>query len=143
MKTVINIAIFAILFIWQFPQNIIALCILPFMGKKKFIKLKHYSYSFECSKMKGGISLGNFIFVSPISNEEKTLAHEYGHTIDSIIWGPLYLIVFGAPSIIWNKLFSKGKCYYSFYTERSANNHGGLIAVKTNKGCYLRFKPKK
>ena len=31
---------------------------------------------------------------------DQTVMHEYGHTFDSRIWGPLYLPTIGAPSII-------------------------------------------
>ena len=43
--------------------------------------------------MSGGISLGPFAFVSERSGAE-TIAHEVdGHTVDSKIFGPLYLII--------------------------------------------------
>jgi len=32
--------------------------------------------------------------------EQRTLVHEYGHTIQSIILGPLYLLIIGIPSSI-------------------------------------------
>lgn len=35
------------------------------------------------------------------------LVHEYGHTIQSMILGPLYLIVIGIPSTLWGFLMGK------------------------------------
>ena len=32
---------------------------------------------------------------------KRLLVHEYGHTIQSLILGPLYLIIMGIPSTIW------------------------------------------
>ena len=53
------------MFLWQLPQNIVALIMLPFLGKMKLVRYDLYAFVFECQKMKGGISLGNFIFLSP------------------------------------------------------------------------------
>lgn len=62
------------------------------------------------------------------------LVHEYGHTIQSMILGPLYLFVIGIPSCIWaftpyfQKLRSKGKySYYDFYPEKWANYLGSKV----------------
>lgn len=59
------------------------------------------------------------------------LEHEYGHTIQSLILGPLYLLLVGAPSILWNRLpyFERrrrktGRSYYSAVFERTANALG-------------------
>ena len=35
---------------------------------------------------------------------KRLLVHEYGHTIQSLIFGPLYLIVMGIPSTLWGFL---------------------------------------
>ena len=57
MKKFINWLIFIGLFIWQLPQNIIALIMMPFLGKLKLISYKNYNYCFEGEKMSGGILL--------------------------------------------------------------------------------------
>ena len=62
--------------------------------------------------------------------EQRTLVHEYGHTIQSIILGPLYLLIIGIPSSIWAMTFNnKGNTisYYSFYTEKWANVLGEKV----------------
>lgn len=48
----------------------------------------------------GGISLGMFIF-TPKRYGDLLTAHEYGHTIQSLILGPCYLLLVGLPSVIW------------------------------------------
>lgn len=132
-----------IMFLWQLPQNIVALLMMPFIGKMKLIRVDLYTYAFECSKMSGGISLGNFIFLSPTSaKREATVLHEYGHVIDSHRFGWLYLFIIGIPSICWARFFSHGKCYYSFYTERWANRNAGLKVATNQWGCYT-YIPKK
>lgn len=73
----------------------------------------------------GAVSLGMFIFMfgEYWIGDEETKAHEYGHSIQSKILGPLYLLVIGLPSIIWAAFiyrFTK-KSYFWFYTEAWAN----------------------
>lgn len=75
----------------------------------------------------GSISLGCFIFVANIS--DNLIMHEYGHTIQSLILGPLYILVIGIPSFIWASCFRKYRLkkkisYYSMYTEKWANKLG-------------------
>lgn len=57
--------------------------------------------------------------------------HEFGHSVQSLILGPAYLLLVGAPSILWNRLpyFVKkrkrtGKSYYAPIFERTANKLG-------------------
>lgn len=82
------------------------------------------------TKLGGAISLGaiNIYFYEP---SENTIKHEFGHSIQSLILEPLFLIVIGLPSIIWAGCFDKyrekhNKSYYSFYTEKWANKLGGV-----------------
>ena len=51
---------------------------------------------------RGGMSLGLFIFTPQEESEraQKVRVHEYGHCIQSIVLGPLYLIV-GLISVTW------------------------------------------
>lgn len=62
--------------------------------------------------LKSGLSLGMFIF-TPIEDSKESdenewkeycdeiTVHEYGHTFQALLLGPLYLIVIGIPSITW------------------------------------------
>ena len=88
----------------------------------------------------GSISLGMFLFVSVKNREistaeeyDRLVAHEYGHSIQSLILGPLYLIIIGIPSFLWAAVpaFRKMRrerniSYYSFYTESWANALGKI-----------------
>jgi len=62
--------------------------------------------------VRGGLSLGLFIFTPPENypNSQSIRVHEYGHTIQSLILGPLYLIVVGIVSVTWANLPSFKKC---------------------------------
>lgn len=82
------------------------------------------------SRLSGAISLGGFIicFYNP---DEELYKHEFGHCIQSLILGPLFLFVIGIPSLIWAGCFDKYRAkhnisYYSFYTEKWANKLGGV-----------------
>ena len=77
--------------------------------------------------MRGAVTLGCYVFVGLNSEYRKTVKHELGHTIQSKILGPLYLIVIGIPSITYcglRRIFPslRKKNYYNFYTERWANS---------------------
>ncbi len=79
----------------------------------------------------GGVSLGLFIFANDNNRNnfsDKTAAHEFGHTIQSLLLGPLYMIFIVPESMLWCGLpfFQKLRkdnniSYYSFYTEAWAN----------------------
>lgn len=119
-------------------------------------KEKHFFYHgaiITVWEPKSSMSLGLFVFVTAepyfakkykgkISEEElsnRLLVHEYGHTIQSIILGPLYLIVIGIPSTLWGFLGSKKRRdeqvpYGAFFTEKWANHLGEQVTGKESIG---------
>lgn len=87
------------------------------------------------------MGLGMFIFLSESAmngeRREFTLMHEYGHTVQSCILGPLFLPVIGLPSLVWAGLpvflrfrERRGVSYYRFYPERWANFLGERAFAK-------------
>ena len=137
MGTIKNIILQILHTIWTLPQTIVGLIILPFLGKKKFIRKHGCCYIYECENMSGGISLGTFIFVSPSSaKKEAIIEHEIGHYYQSLYLSWLYLIIIGIPSCLWS-CFCNDTCYYSFYTERWANKIMGLKVKHNQYNCYL------
>ena len=96
-----------------------------------------------------GVSLGKFIFVPKMGEDKESgslvvsrelAEHEYGHSIQSLILGPAYLLLVGAPSLIWSRLpyFEKrrkktGKSYYSPIFEKSANTLSASAARRKEK----------
>ena len=140
-KNVFEWVAFILLFIWQLPQNILGLCFLLYFKLVKSLELvdkTKWSYAFKSKYMTGGISLGTFCFLSRLSAERKEdVAHELvGHTFDSRLMGPLYLIIIGLPSIL-NAMFDFTECYFDFYPEKRANNNAGL---EVDEHCRLKFK---
>ena len=122
---------FILLFLWQLPQNLVALLVMPFLGRLTFVDYRHYCFGFACTrfpKNASGISLGSFAFFHPdYAHDAHTIRHEMdGHTVDSKLFGPLYLLIIGIPSILHLIFKKKNSNYYDFYTERRANRHAGL-----------------
>ena len=130
MKLIMKYIRNLILFIWQLPQHIVALIYfgyLVMMCKDLGIDSRYKQAIVIPCVMRGAITLGNYVFVGLNSEYKETIKHELGHTIQSKILGPLYLIVIGIPSITYcglRRLFPslRKKNYYNFYTEKWANN---------------------
>ena len=105
-------------------------------GLMLFLRYLHKPHSFYNGSIKthwdspGGISLGLFIFVPAVDalspeHLSRITVHEYGHTYQSLLLGPLYLFVIGIPSIVWastKRYQNLRKQYgvpYSFYWTES------------------------
>ncbi len=133
MQTIINI----ILYIWQLPQNLLGLLLLAIYGRVIPIDFRGdgwrsglpSSMLYFIDGFPGGISLGRYILVSGRSfTDSKVWYHERGHSIQSMILGPLYLLVIGLPSLLWAAWWNPDRkvSYYWFYTERWADKLGGV-----------------
>jgi hypothetical protein len=126
-------------FIWQVPQNIIGLFIMLVNYKsvtmdksKKYFRVKHLC---DC-----GISLGNYIIIDLDADyEDWVIGHEQGHQKQSQMFGWLYLVLFGLPSICGNiidRIFHKNwkvskrlDWYYNLPWEKYANKLGGVHEI--------------
>lgn len=85
----------------------------------------------------GGVALGMFYFVG-YHDHPFTHTHERGHTIQNIIWGPLFLPVIGIPSIaraaFWPYITKRARLagkpspnYYRIWFEKQANTFGAWL----------------
>ena len=137
MKKYLRFIADVLLWIWQLPQNVLGVIVTAnySSAKKTFKAEKDGREVLYSSKMEGGISLGRYIVLSyyyrNLKQGSKILKHELGHTYQSMILGPLYLLVIGLPSVVWHWMHSSLKrfnklSYYSFYTEKWANRLGGV-----------------
>ena len=136
----------AVLFyIWQFTygivQNLIGLVMFAIYKSKGAESERYHNavITYIDKKNFGGVSLGMFIFIN--KNKEgayrhDTRIHEYGHTVQTLILGPLWLFVIALPSIIWCNIpyfvkmrKIKNVSYYWLYCEGWANECG-LWATK-------------
>lgn len=115
MLTHIKRTVFVILqCTWGIIPTLVGLCF--------FIKLKNYpnkSYR-GCVdtqwNTRSGLSLGLFIFTpnDEIKDSDKIRVHEYGHSIQSIVLGPLFVII-GIISLVWGGI----RIMQSFVKKRS------------------------
>ncbi len=91
--------------------------ILPtLVGLFFFIKLKDYPHKTYRGcidtrwNTRSGLSLGLFIFTpnDEIKDAKKIRVHEYGHCIQSVVLGPLFVVI-GIISLVWgrNPYFTK------------------------------------
>ena len=131
--------------IWQLPQHIIAYVIMLVNCKsiKPMTNRDGILYYLVDNLFNSGISLGNYIFLdSDGYYDYKTIKHEHGHQIQSLILGPLYLIIIGLPSIIGNiidrikhKYFRRHydpDFYYKQPWEAWADKLGGVVRKSIN-----------
>ena len=130
MKLIMKYIRNLILFIWQLPQHLLAILYIGYlvmMCKDLGVDSRYKQAIVIPCVMRGAVTLGCYVFVGLNSEYRKTVKHELGHTIQSKILGPLYLIVIGIPSITYcglRRIFPslRKKNYYDFYTEKWANN---------------------
>lgn len=117
-----------LLWVWQLPQNLLGLLVILIFRAKRVSDIYTLYFTLWSVKIPGfGISLGSYIIMSlPCSYSD--FIHEYGHGIQSRWLGPLYLILVGIPSGVfnnlWDRLFHKKwplerrvKWYYSRWPE--------------------------
>lgn len=114
-------------YLWQLPQHLLALLLIKIVGAEKE---RQYltSVVYRHSKL-FGVSLGKYIIVSA-HHKDKTIKHEYGHSIQSLRYGPFYLLIIGLPSFTMNVLTLFGildpRGYYKRWPESKADKLGGV-----------------
>lgn len=139
MKKVLDCIIRALLMFWELPQNILGALLFIFFAvfSDSVILDDDDSLEMYSPMMRGAISLGIFrVYAYKYLGNgaryvELVRKHEKGHRKQSMMFGPLYLIVIGLPSLIWAALHSTVRRlgavdYYSFYTEKWADRLGGV-----------------
>ena len=130
-----KVLIWLLAFTWELPQTMFALLLMVFMrtkplDHKKRIRRTHSNGYLTC------FSLGEFSFFSwndiGTWDWDDTQKHELGHSIQSRILGPLYLILIALPSVIWNAMSRMdnktgrwmSEHYYDTPWEHLADVHG-------------------
>ena len=125
-------------YLYQITQNILGLILIVLFRGKKFIYYNDKKvYLVKCDF---SVSLGDYILISERwhtrymnscpSCFDRLLAHEYGHCRQSEILGPLYLVIVGVPSFIFNQISQRnGKFainYYNRFPENWADKLGNV-----------------
>ena len=127
-----------LLYLWQLPQNILGLLVILVTGAHHTV----LNWEWIASKWPYfGVSLGRYIIFGGAGGDITSLKHELGHQKQSQILGPLYLILIGIPSVLWNIvtiilwIFSTKerawlllliKIYYHMPWEYTADKLGGV-----------------
>ena len=123
---------------WGFPQNLIGLLVHLCCAKKD----THWYHGCLVTHWgnRGSMGMGMFLFLG--CDDPQVRVHEFGHSIQSLILGPLFLPAMGIPSFLWCNLpvcrrmrKEKNISYYSFYPESTANRLGAWM---TGEICQLR-----
>ncbi len=131
-----KVLFYLVQFTWGLPQNLIGLIL--FIAKHKVYRHERYHRSLityiETDKPFGGVSFGIFIFINAGREDDwryDSRIHEYGHTIQSLVLGPVWMFVIALPSVIWCNLPAlvkyredKDVSYYALYCEGWANIWG-------------------
>ena len=125
-----------ILWIWQFPQNILGFLMI------KIMRAKHNGIFFKCPLFHSGVSLGNYmIFDYRIYVELNDYRHECGHQKQSLYLGWFYLPLIGLPSMMRNILHRFINFdYYSLPWEKWADKLG---KVDRRRNSHFIFSSKK
>lgn len=117
-----------LLFIWQLPQNLLGLILYLFYWEDIKMRKEDKGYTLCLCNFRMGVTLGRYMFLwEGDKHLIDSVNHEYGHIIQSRWLGPLYLIIIGIPSGIWNMIHKQmfpNINYYDFYTEKWADKLG-------------------
>lgn len=134
-NAVLDFLFYLVQWTWGLPVNIaggIAFLICTKVKKRRWQRFG-YSYIVYLPWKSGGLSLGLFIFMKDQHKSKKwtynTRIHEYGHTWQCLLLGPLYYVIIALPSMIWCNCFEGYRkknniSYYKLYCEAWANAWG-------------------
>lgn len=116
---------------WGLPQQVLGAAM--YVALKGHARLRFRDAYVTQWGLPSGLSLGLFLFV-PASAARSLLVHEYGHTIQSALLGPLYLPIVGLSSVIWANVPGlerwrrvRDVSYYAMPVERWANILGERV----------------
>lgn len=123
---------------WGFPQSLVGLIVYLCNLDKKHDVYRGCIVTYW--NQRGSLGVGMFLFLG--CDDPQVRVHEFGHSVQSLLLGPLFLPVMGIPSILWCNLpvcqrmrREKGISYYRFYPESTANRLGAWASGEI---CKLR-----
>ena len=120
---------------WGLPQTLIGLTVYLIYRKRPHDRFHGATVTYWGKRSSMGV--GMYLFIGETNDakyRQQLLIHEYGHAVQSLILGPLFLPIMGIPSFLWANLppcrrlrRKKGVSYYAFYPESSANRLGQAV----------------
>ena len=136
LKLGLKMAIMGFLWVYQLPQNLLALLLIKIFECYEVPLMKAdgsmvWFFSGRLPFPFSAISLGEYIIFDfrILNNMERIFKHEAGHRIQSRILGPAYLFIIGLFSSLWALLYKRLRLrcsYYCFPTEKNADFFGGV-----------------
>jgi hypothetical protein len=140
MPKILSQILNALFFLWELPQNIAGIMVfIAFRKRDEIVDHTIRQQRFFVETKRIGVSLGWFVFWSKTGNRYNYLVndcrmHEFGHSIQSRILGPLYLLVIGIPSVLrilyskWyaGKHYKDWPGYFNGFPENWADRLGGV-----------------
>lgn len=127
-----------LLWLWQLPQNIIGFILAKTAPCKiTYVIFKEDYNIYYRNLFNSGVCLGDYIILDFKCTDNNSILHEYGHHMQSLRLGWLYLLVIGIPSIIfnlydrtvhkhWTRL-QRRTWYYNLPWEAWADKLGGIV----------------
>ena len=123
---------------WGFPQTLVGF--VTFLVCRKCPRETYRGCVVTRWGLPSSMGMGMFLFLGSLDPQVRV--HEFGHSVQSLILGPLFLPIMGIPSILWCNIpyfrrlrKEKGVSYYCFYPESTANRLG---AWATGEKCELK-----
>ena len=113
---------------WGFFQSLAGLAVLLLHLRRRHFWY-HGAYVTVWSR-RSSVALGMFIFLAEVPEpiQKRLLVHEYGHTVQSMMLGPVFLLLVGLPSVLWASRWRSGlRSYFSVYPEKWANHLGAHV----------------
>lgn len=126
---------------WGLPMTLIGLLVAGVCKANGIEENSHAGATyFEFGKGWGGVSLGCFFFCSKRPSEH-TKNHEFGHSLQNCLWGPLFPFVIAIPSAIrYHKFMNNTKKgipnkepYDAIWFEGQATEWGTKVAAEWDK----------
>ena len=126
-----------LLYLWQLPQNLLGLLLLDlydakFVSRYRSSKTKTIVFVYLSKTIISSIALGKYIIFDPKHRDSKTIRHQCGYARLSEMFGWLYLLLIGIPSLL-NAICAKllhieyfEKNYCNLYPEKWADKLGGV-----------------
>ena len=118
----------------ELPQTLLGVLVIR-ITKARLLKTVNGREIWQHEKNLNAVSLGKKIIV-PKNHNDRVIAHEYGHCLQSVKYGWSYLIIVGLPSVmrnIWDTVAHKkwsreqrSAWYYSSWPEKQADELGGV-----------------
>jgi len=144
------------LWLWQLPQHLLGLLLIRLLNAERSVWLRkaenyapgipywRFKRDGRFSKFVSGMSLGEIILLPDDNICDITVCHEYGHSVQSLYLGWLYLPVIGIYSALfcnlWDRLFHKSWAreerskWYGRWSEAWADRLGGVDREKYWRG---------